>query len=88
MPAACFSFRFWPALVAFIFWTSALSAQITVSGRVFDETGAPLIGASVLVRGTAIGAVTDLDGRFEIQVPDSSAVLEVTYTGFESFTLS
>lgn len=40
----------------------------TVTGQVVDETGEPVIGASVMVEGTTNGTITDFDGRFALQV--------------------
>lgn len=47
-----------------------------VSGSVFDFDGAPAIGASVIIKGTSIGAVTDLDGRFRLQIPGGTVILQ------------
>jgi TonB-linked SusC/RagA family outer membrane protein len=55
----------------------------TVSGTVLDESGEPLIGVSVLVQGTTHGTVTDMDGKFSLDVP-SNAVLEVSYIGYQT----
>jgi len=57
--------------------------SITVSGTVTDPAGEPLIGASVLAEGTTIGASTDIDGNFTINVP-SNAVLVVSYVGYDT----
>ena len=57
-------------------------AQRTVSGTVYDETGETLIGANVLIQGTSIGTVTDIDGEFEIAVTSDNPILEVSYTGY------
>ncbi|MFZ1716178.1 MAG: SusC/RagA family TonB-linked outer membrane protein [Saprospiraceae bacterium] len=65
-------------------------AQRTVTGTVKEAgSGETLIGANVLVRGTSIGTITDIDGTFSIEVPAGSNVLEISYTGFgtEVFTL-
>lgn len=61
---------------------SAAFAQRTVTGTITDEGGESLIGASVLVQGTTIGTVSDIDGSFTLNVPDGSNILEVSYTGF------
>ena len=65
----------------------SLPAQTTspysITGKVVDETGAPLIGASVLVEKTSNGALTDLDGKFVLPIQDSCVVLMISYTGFE-----
>ncbi len=54
----------------------------TIEGYVLDETGAPLIGATVLVKGTKQGTVTDINGYFSLAVQDSTATLVISYTGF------
>lgn len=59
-------------------------AQRTVTGTVSDENGESLIGASILVRGTTTGTVTDIDGSFSLQVPTDRNVLIISYTGFSS----
>lgn len=61
---------------------SAAIAQRTISGKVTDEKGEALIGASVLAKGSAVGTVSDLDGVFSLQVPAGSSVLLVSYTGY------
>lgn len=53
----------------------------TVTGTVADEKGEPIIGASVAVKGTATGTVTDLDGNFSLNVKDN-ATLHVSYVGY------
>lgn len=58
-------------------------AQRTVTGTVKEAgTGEALIGATVLVRGTALGTITDIDGHFSLEVPAGKDILEVSYTGF------
>ena len=55
---------------------------IKVSSLVVDEQGNPLIGATVKVKGSNKGAVTDLDGRFQLEAP-SQAVLLISYVGYK-----
>ena len=60
------------------------TAQVSkVTGKVYSETdGEPVIGASVLVEGTALGASTDIEGNFTIEnVPASATTLRVSYVG-------
>ena len=52
-----------------------------VTGVVLDDTGTPVIGANVLVKGTTIGTITDMDGRFSLEAP-ADAVLQISYIGF------
>jgi len=60
-------------------------AQRTVTGTVTDGTsGEPLIGATVLVKGTSVGTSTDIDGRYSINVPSGNDMLVVSYTGYNS----
>ena len=76
--------------IAFVLCASyaiATSAQVTVRGQVRDETGEPLIGASVLVIGPATGNVTDFDGNFEVEIPAIPARLAVSYIGYAPDTV-
>lgn len=56
---------------------------ITASGTVTDAKGEPLIGVSILVKGTSNGTITDMDGNFKIQAAKGD-VLEVSYIGYAS----
>lgn len=55
----------------------------TVSGNVVDETGLPVIGVNVKVKGTTNGAITDLDGNFTLKGVPQGAVLVVSYVGYK-----
>ena len=71
----CLSVLF--AVVAF-----AASAQDkAVSGTVIDETGEPVIGATVMVKGTKIGTATDIDGRYSLNTPPVSTLI-FSYVGY------
>lgn len=60
-----------------------LSAQNrSISGKVFDTNEEPLIGVTVTIENTTIGAITDIDGSFTLQVPEGKVVLNVSYVGF------
>ncbi len=59
----------------------------TVNGRVFDNTGQPLPGASVIVDGTTIGTITDMDGNYSITIPNNSSSLKYSFIGFNTQTL-
>ena len=70
------------ALFLVLFGVTYMVAQRTVSGLVTDKKSEPLIGASVLVKGTSVGTVTDIDGKYTIDVPKGSEALVYSYTGF------
>ena len=59
---------------------------VTVRGKVVDPQGQPIVGASVIVRGTTVGVSTDAAGRFKLEVPAPAAsrVLEISYLGYET----
>jgi len=57
--------------------------QQSVSGTVTDESGLPLPGATVLVKGTTLGTVTDLDGKFTLEVGEGD-ILQISYVGYLS----
>ena len=52
-----------------------------ITGVITDQNKEPIIGANVLVKGTTNGTITDLDGKFTLQVPEQ-AVLEISYIGY------
>lgn len=53
-----------------------------IKGTVVDQVGVPVIGANVMVKGTNIGTITDVDGKFALEEVDKDAVLVVSYIGF------
>ena len=55
-----------------------------ITGVVRDRSGEALIGANIIVKGTTIGTITDLDGSFELPRPDLGSQLTVSYTGYVS----
>lgn len=62
-------------------------ANVNVKGTVKDASGEPLIGVSILVKGTTNGTVTDIDGNFNLNAP-KGAVLEISYVGYVTQTIS
>ena len=62
-----------------------VSAQTSkVTGKVIGEDGEPVIGASIIVKGTTVGTVTDFDGNFELEVPANGKQLVISYIGMKS----
>lgn len=68
-------------------FTAMAQNRQTVTGTVTDETGEPLIGASVIAAGASIGSVTDLDGNYSIVIPDGATELIFSYVGCKAQTL-
>lgn len=65
--------------------SGALGAQVTLNGVILDgETGEGLIGASVLVKGTTTGTVTDLDGSWSLTVSGLPSILQFSYLGYST----
>ncbi|NJC27867.1 M56 family metallopeptidase [Neolewinella antarctica] len=64
---------------------SLQATERTITGTVTDgETGQPLIGTTVIVEGTNVGAVTNLEGAFEIRIPAGEQTLVFAYVGYET----
>ena len=63
--------------------TTVMAQNTKVTGQVLDENGEPVIGASVVVKGTTIGTVTDFDGNFTLDVPSNGKQLEISYVGMK-----
>jgi TonB-linked SusC/RagA family outer membrane protein len=63
--------------------TTFLAQPITVTGTVTDAaTGEPLPGVNIIIEGTTAGVITNVSGKFSIEVPDRNAVLVISYVGF------
>lgn len=60
-----------------------VTAQTQVRGTVVDESGDPVIGATIQIRGTSEGTVTDIDGNFNLSAP-SAGTLVISYVGFQT----
>lgn len=71
------------ALMAMLFSLSAFAQQQTISGQVLDAQKEPLIGVSVLEKGTNNGAITDIDGNFKLNV-GPNATLVFSYVGYQT----
>ncbi|NJC25345.1 SusC/RagA family TonB-linked outer membrane protein [Neolewinella antarctica] len=72
-------------LILFLLMTGqTLSAQFTAQGTIVDEEGITIIGASVLVKGSSSGTVTDFDGNFVVNIPTNKATLIISYTGYST----
>jgi len=72
-----------------VMFSSLTFAQTKVTGNVKDETGEPLIGASVVVKGGGgTGAITDLDGNFSLTLPAGKNQVTVSYVGYEPQTIN
>lgn len=77
-------------LICFMIWCSyGFSQEGTITGTVSSEDGEPLIGASVLIKGTSSGTATDFDGHFSINLTDIIGdIIVISYTGFTTKEVS
>ena len=64
-----------PLVLGLLLSVGAVAQQMSVKGTVKDQTGEPIIGANVLVKGTTTGVVTDLDGKFEVPAAKNAVLL-------------
>ena len=67
--------------------TTTSQAPRKITGIITDENGEPIIGANIVEKGTTNGTITDIDGRFSLDVADKS-VLIVSYIGYDTQTIS
>ncbi len=76
--------------LALLFTASTVFAQTKVSGTVKTESGDPLIGANIVVKGAlpVIGATTDVDGTYELEVPEGFNLLQFSFVGYSSQEIS
>ena len=78
------------ACMALLFFCLSLAAQerkVTVTGKIIDQTGLPVIGASVIEDGTQNGAITDLDGNYILEVGEGAA-LTVSSIGYKDVQIT
>lgn len=61
--------------------------SVSVKGQVLDGSGMPVIGASVLEKGTSNGVITDIDGNYSLKVSSKSAVIVISYIGYKAVEL-
>ena len=74
-------------LFAAVVFSLAMWADIHVSGVVVDEKGEPVIGASIQVKGSTQGTISDYDGQFELDVPDASTLI-ISFVGMANQELA
>ncbi|MBR6944994.1 MAG: carboxypeptidase-like regulatory domain-containing protein, partial [Prevotella sp.] len=79
--------RFSVVMASCMLWLVSF-AQQTVTGHVQDGQGEPLIGVSVMVKGTTTGTVTDFDGNYTVQSVSSSTQLQFSYIGYLTKTVA
>ena len=70
-------------LLFLLFPLQLFAQQIQVNGNVQDVKGEPIIGANILIKGTATGTITDLDGNFQITA-DADALLVISFIGYQT----
>ena len=83
-----FSLRRLMFLLLLFVCSSGAFAQSRVTGKVVDASGEPIIGASVMVKGTSNGVVTDFDGNYTINNVPAGANLSISYVGFRTQTVA
>jgi iron complex outermembrane recepter protein len=76
--------QFLMLLIALFLSISTAMAQKSISGRVSDgRTKEPLIGASVSSKGTTQGTLTDVDGKFQLALPNDNSLIVITFVGYD-----
>ncbi|NJB83728.1 TonB-dependent receptor [Wenyingzhuangia aestuarii] len=77
----------WGFLLVMLFSASSIIAQTTISGNVTDQNGEPLLGISVLLKGTGKGSVSDFNGNYTIiNVKNGNYILEASSIGYTNYT--
>ena len=75
-------------LLGLVFPFQSLVAQErVVTGKVIEYGGEEILGANVIIKGTAIGTVTDAEGNYSLSVPDNSSILVFSFIGYEKLEL-
>lgn len=67
---------------------AAINQQQKLSGVVRDQTGEPLPGVNIVIVGTSLGTITDIDGAFSLNIPSDKSVLQFSLIGFTTKDVS
>jgi TonB-linked SusC/RagA family outer membrane protein len=77
------------ALLMLLFGSVAAIGQVEISGTILDKDSSdPLIGVNIIEQGTTNGTITDIDGSFTLRVKDSQSIIEISYLGYNSLTIT
>jgi TonB-dependent starch-binding outer membrane protein SusC len=76
--------RLFLMFLIFITGTSGIFAQRTVTGTVLDDQKQPVIGANVVIKGTTNGTMTDVNGKYSLNVPSPSSIITFSFIGYVS----
>lgn len=69
----------------FIVSIIAVQAQVKVRGTVTDaDNGSSLVGATIIIEGTTVGTLSNVDGKYEIEAPGNDAVIQISFIGYKS----
>ena len=71
-----------------VFSLGVVAQTKTVKGTVIDGTGEPVIGASVLVKGSTNGVITDIDGNFTLLNVPESGTIQISFVGYKTQDIS
>jgi TonB-dependent starch-binding outer membrane protein SusC len=63
---------------------SVFAADLPISGKIYDENGDPLPGATIVVKGTSVGSISDATGSYSLLAPDGASTLIVSFVGYQS----
>ena len=78
--------RKWLFFCLMLICSIGMEAQTSLKGKVYDGTmmGEPLVGASVQVPGTATGAITDINGDFQFDLPEGKFIVQISMVGYKT----
>ena len=79
-------FRIFLAGVLILLSIAVYAQENTVTGKVYDVSGEPIIGASVVIQGTTQGTITDMDGDFQLKAQPSQTLV-VSFLGYKDVIL-
>jgi TonB-linked SusC/RagA family outer membrane protein len=77
-------FRYLMLPCALVLMSSSLFAQIQVSGKVTDETGAGMPGVNIVIKGSSTGTTTDAEGAYTLSAPSDQSVLVFSFIGYST----
>ena len=79
------NYRIWVTLLLLFIAQYSWAQNRTISGKVTDALdGSPIVGANIILKGTTIGTITDIEGDYELAIPEGENIITVSYVGYET----
>lgn len=82
------NYRIWITLLLLFMAQYSWAQNRTITGKVIDALdGSPIVGANIILKGTTIGTITDIEGNYQLAIPEGENIITVSYVGYETIDI-